>query len=178
MIDDPALALAIHHGDPAAVRILVERESPRLLRQCTRILGDADDAQDVVQDAFVIACRSIGSYRGEGTLGAWIARIAARLAFRRRRRDLRTTNFDGLEGLVGVDDPRMATLLESRGEAIRSAIANLSDVHRDVITLRYFGELTLDEIAASTGRPVNTVKSDLHRALKRLRSALERESAA
>lgn len=178
MTDDLALALAIDRGDVAAVRVLVDRESPRLIRLCARILGDADDAQDVVQDAFVIACRSMASYRGDGSLGAWVSRIAARLAFRRRRQDQRTLNLAGLDDLAGVDDPQMATFVAAQGDSLRSAIACLSDLHREVITLRYFGEMTLDEIATATGRPMSTVKSDLRRALKRLRSELERESAA
>lgn len=178
MHDDAALADAIAHGDQGALRSLIERESARLVRQCARIVGDADDAQDVVQETFMIAYRSIGAYRGEGALGAWLSRIALRLAFRMRRSQARLVPIGDHAPFPPGHDPSTALAGLLASEAIRAAIELLPDAHREVVMLHYFGELTLDEIAAATGRPPGTVRSNLHRALKRLRVDLQREAAA
>lgn len=176
--DDVALADAIAHGDQSALRSLIDRESARLVRQCARVLGDADDAQDVVQETFMVAYRSIGAYRGEGALGAWLSRIALRLAFRRRRNQARLVPIGEYGPFVPGGDPSTAVAGLLASEAIRAAVKLLPEAHRDVVILHYFGELTLDEIAAATGRPPGTVRSNLHRALKRLRADLQREPAA
>lgn len=176
--DDAALAVAIAHGDQSALRSLIERESGRLVRQCARVLGDADDAQDVVQETFMIAYRSIAAYRGEGALGAWLSRIALRLAFRRRRNQARLVAIADHAPFHAAGDPSTALASLLASEAIRAAVELLPEAHREVVILHYFGELTLDEIAAATGRPPGTVRSNLHRALKRLRTELQREAAA
>lgn len=175
---DAALAAAIARGDQGALRSLIDRESARLVRQCARVLGDADDAQDVVQEAFMIAYRSIGAYRGDGALGAWLSRIALRLAFRRRRSQARLVPMGDHGPSAPGGDPYTAVARVLEGEAIRAAVELLPEAYREVVILHYFGELTLDEIAAATGRPPGTVRSNLHRALKRLRADLRREAAA
>lgn len=176
MPDDNALAAAIARGDQGALRSLIDRESARLVRQCARVLGDADDAQDVVQEAFMIAYRSIGAYRGDGALAAWLSRIALRLAFRRRRGQARVVPMG--DQVAAGGDPYSAVARVLEGEAIRAAVELLPESHREVVILHYFGELTLGEIAATTGRPPGTVRSNLHRALRRLRADLRREVAA
>ena len=76
---------AVLGGDRDAFRVLVDANAPAVVRACDRILGDRHEAEDVAQEAFVIAYRSLASWRGEGTVGAWVTRIAVRLAIRRRR---------------------------------------------------------------------------------------------
>lgn len=176
-MDDMAMAAAIARGDSGAIRVLVDRESARLARQCTRILGDPDAAQDVTQETFLVACRSMTSFRGEGTLGAWLSRIAVRLAWRQRRYDRR---FEPLGDRETLPAGSAWSLPEgARGlDLIRSAVSTLPESQREVVMLHYFGELTLREIAAASGRPLGTIKSDLHRALTRLRVDLRREAAA
>jgi DNA-directed RNA polymerase specialized sigma24 family protein len=75
-------------GERDAFRILVDRESGPVIRACYRVLGDMHEAEDVAQEAFVSAYRSLSAWRGEGPFGAWLTRIAVRLAIRQlgRRR--------------------------------------------------------------------------------------------
>ena len=75
-VDDRALVRAVLDGDRDAFRPLVEREAVAVYRTCLRILGRPQDAEDVAQEALVMAYRSIASYRGDGALGAWLSRIA------------------------------------------------------------------------------------------------------
>src|SRR6185369_12725137 len=77
---------AVLAGDREAFRILVDRESTAVVRTCYRVLGDMHEAQDVAQEAFVSAYRSLASWRGDGPFGAWLSRIAVRLAVRQAGR--------------------------------------------------------------------------------------------
>ena len=126
-----------------------------------------------------MAYRSIGTYRGDGPLGGWLMRIATRQAFRRlgQRRDAAELPPELPVGAPG-GDPVAAALAGERELAVRLAVAALSDPYREVVGLRFFGELTLEEIAAATGRPLNTVKTHLRRGLERLRPLLGSEVKA
>src|SRR4051812_44044498 len=71
--DDDA-AIVMLDGDREAYRVLVERESRGVVRACLRVLGDLQEAEDVAQEAFVSAYRSLGSWRADGPFGAWLSR--------------------------------------------------------------------------------------------------------
>ena len=79
---DRAAVDAVLAGDRDAFRILVEREGTQVVRACHRVLGDLHEAEDAAQEAFVTAYRSLASWRGEGPFGAWLTRIAVRIALR------------------------------------------------------------------------------------------------
>jgi RNA polymerase sigma-70 factor (ECF subfamily) len=178
-VDDRALVDAVLAGDRDLFRVLVEREQVVVYRACLRILGRTHDAEDVAQESFVMAYRSLGSYRGEGPLGGWLLRIATRQAYRRlgQRRETVELHADLPLGTPG-SDPLAATLAGERQRAVRLAVAALGEPYREVVALRFFGEMSLDEIAAVTRRPLNTVKTHLRRGLERLRPLIGAEAAA
>jgi len=189
--DDAAIVAAILDGDRDAYRVLVERESRGVVRACLRVLGDAQEAEDVAQEAFVSAYRSLGSWRADGPFGAWLSRIAIRLAVRQLGRRRAVTwvrpsieRGDRNEALDIVDewpdlragsgaDPERAALLGERDRALQAAVAALADPYRETVALRFFAERSLDEIASVTGRPLGTVKTHLRRGLLQLRDRLE-----
>lgn len=178
-VDDRSLVQAVLGGDRDAFRFLVEREQVAVFRACLRILGRASDAEDVAQESFLMAYRSLGTYRGDGPLGGWLMRIATRQSFRRLSQRQETAQIDAELHLAAPDpDPLTAALAGEREDAVRAAVAGLADPYREVVALRFFGGLALEEIAAATQRPLNTVKTHLRRGLERLRSALELEVAA
>lgn len=204
-IDSDALRVvaAVLEGDRDAFRVLVDRESSSLVRICYRVLGDLHEAEDAAQEAFVTAYRALATWRGDGPFGAWLARIAVRIAVRQagRRRHLTwldpragdgsgTSNGHTLEELAGdgvggrgtavgisaAADPAAVSIAAERAARVRDAVAALQEPYREVVALRFFADLTLNEISAQSGRPLGTVKTHLHRGLQRLRSSLEAEA--
>ena len=195
-LDERAVVAAVLAGDRDAFRRLVERESASVVRACHRILGDQAEAEDAAQEAFVMGYRSLASWRGDGPFGAWLTRIAVRIAVRQASRRKTVTWLD----MAGVsdgasDDPTSAfvanasmaaagrtdpSLLAARAERaadIRTAVAALPEPYREVVVLRFFGELSLEEIARQVERPLGTVKTHLHRGLLRLRGTVAPETS-
>jgi RNA polymerase sigma-70 factor, ECF subfamily len=177
-IDERSAVDAVLAGDRDAFRVLVDRESAAVVRACHRILGDLHEAEDAAQEAFVTAFRSLSAWRGEGPFGAWITRIAVRIALRRAQRRRDVAWIDPTDPARGIDvpvgpDPAAITLRSERAADVRAAVSKLDEPYRETVALRFFGDMTLDEIANQTGRPLGTVKTHLHRGLLRLRSSVE-----
>ena len=184
--DDEAVRIvaAVLAGDRDAFRVLVDRESVATVRACHRVLADLHDAEDAAQEAFVIAYRSLDSWRAAGPFGAWLRRIAVRVAIRRagsRRPMLRLdpiaadageTSPIGPLGYLSSNegDPVDASLAAEQSDGLRRAVQGLDEPYREVVLLRFFGDLSLHEIATQTGRPLATIKTHLRRGLLRLRS--------
>jgi RNA polymerase sigma-70 factor (ECF subfamily) len=178
VIDERAAVEAVLAGDRDAFRILVDQESAAVIRACHRVLGDLAEAEDAAQEAFVTAFRSLAGWRGDGPFGAWITRIAVRIAVRRAQRRRDVSWIDPTGSAVAADspggqDPAISSLRAERAAGVRSAVARLDEPYREVVALRFFGELSLDEIAVQTGRPLGTVKTHLRRGLLRLRRTVE-----
>ncbi len=133
----------------------------------------------------MIAFRSLGTWRGDGPFGAWLSRIGVRVALRLVGRRRNVTWLDPLDvdarrgdaavahSLPAPDaDPAGQAVRAERFTSIRNAVASLEEPYREVVALRFFAELSLAEIADETGRPLNTVKTHLHRGLAKLRDRL------
>ena len=185
--DDRTIVAAVLAGDRDAYRKLVERESASVVAACARVLGDRSEAEDVAQEAFVIAYRSLGTWRADGPFGAWLSRIAVRLAIRSAGRRKQVTWLDPLAaeadepgrdrfrttGTSDAVDPARTVLRAEQDARVRAAVASLDEPYREVVALRFFAERSLLEIAEATDRPLGTVKTHLHRGLARLRKDLE-----
>ncbi len=174
---DAGLVRGLRSGDEEAFRRLIELETTVVLRTCYRILGSVEDAEDAAQEAFVIAHRAMGTFRGEGSPRAWLLRIATRECWRlsaaqRRRRALDATQNPAYQTHEHAEDPAHVLIDGERRTLIRRSVEDLPEPYREVVTLRYFGELAIAEIAVLTGRPSGTIKAQLHRGVERLRRVL------
>ena len=180
--DEVALSRALVSGDERAFDVLMERESTRVFRACYRVLGRIDEAEEATQEAFVLAYRALGTFRGDGHATAWLMRIATREAWRRsaarsRRQSMsmpaQTT--ESCRSRASDPDPSDEVMRAQDQERVRMAVSRLPEPYREVITLRYFGDLSLGEIGAATRRPLGTVKAQVHRGLDRLRALIEED---
>ena len=189
--EERVIVAAVLGGDVEAFRRLVERDGPAVVRACHRILGNLAEAEDAAQEAFVTAYRSLGSWRGDGPFAAWLTRIAIRIALRQagKRRTVAWADPGGpgdatdptaadraveraSVAATAWTDPAQISVRAERATEVRAAVVALPEPYREVVAMRFFGEATLDEIARETGRPLNTVKTHLHRGLARLRDRL------
>jgi RNA polymerase sigma-70 factor, ECF subfamily len=177
-VEDPALIGALRSGDRRAFAVLVQHETRAVYQATYRILGRTADAEDVTQEAFVAAYRSIGTFRAEGSLRGWLLRIATRIAFRRLSQRRETADLAAVGEPVLADrsaEPARAVIAAERQQTVRDAIEELPDPYREVVALRFLADLSLAEVAEATGRPLNTVKTHLRRGLERLRPRLAPE---
>ncbi len=143
-----------------------------------RILGDRDAAHDAANMAFIKAYRSIGSYDPARPIRPWLLRIAVNEAItigRVRTRDhaRQAPEADAERVADRAATPERETLDRESREAIRAAVAELPERYRVVVVLRYFNELSVDEVAAATGRSSSTVGVQLLRGRQLLRKAMD-----
>ena len=158
---------------------LVDRPAlDRAYRYATLVLGSRSDAEDATHDAALTAWRRFGDLRDRDRFDAWFGKIlvnSCRDQLRARRRTpLSLDEEPSSEPGRGIRNPRV-TADETNAIAVRDSLAgalrSLSPEHREVVVLRFYLDLTVDEIAARTGTRPGTVKSRLHHALRRLRMA-------
>jgi RNA polymerase sigma-70 factor, ECF subfamily len=146
-------------------------------RFATLMLGDRGDAEDATHDAALTAWRRFGDLRERDRFEAWFGRIlhnVCRDRLRARRRSPVSLDLDPPTPATAARfaSPDQAETIVRR-EALGSALRTLTPDHREVVILRFYFDLTIEQIAARTGTGKGTVKSRLHYALRYLRSAVE-----
>lgn len=171
MESDEELMRAVAHGDERALASLVERYAPRIHAFLTRVTGDRDDADDLLQDTWMRVARGARGFDAARQVRPWLYGIAANLArdlHRRRAVRLRAAR----EGGVTASEPQ-ATVRTVERIDMRERLARLPERLREVLVLRYFDGLDEAEMAVALGIPRGTVKSRLHGALRALRQEWE-----
>jgi RNA polymerase sigma-70 factor (ECF subfamily) len=164
-------------GDVDAVAEIVRRHERRLRIVLLRILDDARDVEEAVQDAFVQAWRNLDRYRGDAALFTWLYRIGVNAALARaRRREPVAVDLDVLEASGAGAQPEQ--LPEAAAEASRlrdlvvTALAELPFEYREAVVLRDVAGLSNAEVAAALGVTVAAAKSRIHRGRLQLRDLL------
>ena len=181
LVEDADLIRRAQRGDDDAYGRLVERYQTIAFRTAWLVCGDAAEAEDAAQEAFLKAHAALARFRPGAPLRPWLLRIVANEARNRRRSAGRRTNLAGRVARVGgrEDDPgpEAAVLAgEQRGQLV-AALDHLDPGQRQVLLLRYVLDLSEHECAAVLGCRPGTVKSRTSRALERLRAQLEDDGA-
>ncbi len=182
--DDQKLIDRCLDGETAAFGELVRRYQDRLYNTVYRLVDNSEDAQDIVQDAFLNAYQSLDGFKGDSQFFTWLYRIAVNTAIshKRRQRVLLSINA-GRNGANGVQ-PLDASEYSRPGEAleraeqeqrIQEALSRLSPEHRAVLVLKDLEGQKYEEMAEVLGVPIGTIRSRLHRARAELRELLEHE---
>jgi RNA polymerase sigma-70 factor (ECF subfamily) len=179
--DDASLVRELQRtGDDELFRILVQRHKRRVFRVAAAVLGPGREAEaeDLTQEAFLLAFRKLGSFRGDSAFSTWLLRVTRNLAIdRRRRADLRQPHVseDELATLpavgAGTNPEERAAASEQRERVLRQ-LALLPEPQRTAVYLHYWLDSPVAEMAELLELKPETVKSHLHRARQRLAGAL------
>jgi RNA polymerase sigma-70 factor (ECF subfamily) len=169
---DQAIIDRILAGDDEAFGQLVERHHERCVRIARRILGNREDAEEAVQDAFLRAYRALASYEERERFAAWLTRILVNQC-----RSLRatTTRREQLFSELELDDARFGNYSAQESDAwpeLDHVLAQLPVEQREALVLRYADDLTYDEMSRITGAGTSALKMRVQRAFTRLRALL------
>lgn len=184
--DDSVLIQKCVRGDRAAFGLLVRRYQDRLFNTVVRILGNADDAADIVQESFLHAFVKLDAFKGDARFFTWLYRIAvnASISLKRKQRVVLSTDSHDLlprlqESIDQSESSRPESVLERRERIaqLETALNLLTPDHRAVLVLKEIEGCNYESIAEILRVPVGTVRSRLHRARLELRDQLLKESA-
>ena len=188
-LPDAEIARRIAAGDEDAFRLLMRRHNQTLYRTARSILKDDAEAEDAVQEAYLLAYRAMGAFRGDAKLSTWLVRIVANEAIARsrkrsRRAEVIRLDCDG-ESASAAEEANMNESESERPEEgalraetrrmLETKIDGLPDAFRAVFVLRALEEMTEKETAEVLGIPAATVRTRFFRARGLLREALARE---
>lgn len=153
---------------------MVRAHLPRIVRLCTVILGNPQEAEDMAQEVFLKAFRSIGKFRGDAGVSTWLTRIAINVCRDHiRRRKWRTQQWEEAEELMD-SAPGPTDRVMARQMAMR-ALKSLSPKEEVAVRLRFGGEYNTREIAEALDCSESTVKTYLHRAMRKMAKTLVSE---
>ena len=186
---DADIVRRVAAGDQHAFELMMRRHNQMLYRTARGILKDDAEAEDVVQDAYLLAYRGIRKFRGDAKLSTWLTRIVVNEAIARSRKRRRRAEVIRLEGdtewsgvaaeadmnEAGTELPEQAALRAEARRLLERKIDDLPDAFRTVFILRALEEMSVEEAAASLGIPEATVRTRFFRARSMLRESLARE---
>ncbi len=156
-------------------RLLTSQYGEQLYWHIRRIVVGHDDAEDALQETLIKVYGSIGTFRGDGKLSTWLYSIATREALNLLRRQ--TKLFQSIDALAPALTSRLQaeTPLDNKAAEVlfQKALLTLPTQQRIAFNLRYYDELSYDEIARITGKNVNTLKVNYHLATEKIRTYIQ-----
>ena len=175
--DETSIRLTLE-GDREAFGQLVRKYQDRLFNGMVQILRSEPEAEDVVQEAFVLALTKLESFQGKSQFYTWLYRIAYNLSITRLRRKKPTVSMEigedaSLEFEGDLPAPGEQMMREEQAKQLMQALDRMSAEHRSILVLREMENMDYSEIADVLDLPVGTVRSRLHRARIQLRELLE-----
>jgi RNA polymerase sigma-70 factor (ECF subfamily) len=169
--EDHRLMVRVAEGDADAFRTLAERHAPSITAHAKRMLRDASEAEDVVQEAFLRLWKTAGSYRPEARLSTFLHHIVHNLCLDRLRAK-RPTDADALDALVSEDRPSRELMMQSRARRVHEEVLALPERQRAALSLVHFEGLSNLEAAQILEVTVEALESLLSRGRRTLRERL------
>ena len=156
-------------------RILMKEYGHALYWHIRRIVVGHDDAEDVLQETCIKVLNSIHTYRGDGTLVAWLYRIATNEALQYLRRQTHLfQHIDSLSDILVEKLQAEASLEDNELEIVlQKALLTLPTQQRIAFNMRYYDELSYEDIASITGKSVQTLKTNYHYATQRIKNYIK-----
>lgn len=179
--NDADLVRQTLNGNTAAYNSLVQRYQRQVYNLAYRMLGNAEDAGDLVQDTFLRAYGALASFRQDASFLTWLYKIASNLCIDqlRSRKAKSTLSLDveleeGREPAADIRScgPEEAAVRGSVQDVVQKAVLNLPEKYRAVVVMRHLQDMSVDEIARVLDLPTGTVKTHLFRARDMLRGRL------
>jgi len=165
-------------GDRSAFAQLMHRYAGAVYNLAYRMLGSAEDAEDASQEIFLRAYTRLASFDRGRKFSTWLLSIGSNYCIDRlRRRRFSWMTLDDAAFALPSDEPgpERSALVRERRAIVQRALQQLPDTYRAVTVLRYYNDLSYEEIAQATGLPESTIKTRLHRARHMLAEALGSE---
>lgn len=184
MVDIPfELVTKASHGDAAAFEEIYRRSSGFVYSVALRVTGSAAEAEEVTQEAFIRAYRSLGGFGFRSSFTTWLYRIATNLAvnaYRRKAREAgrRAEYDDAVEAVPAEPEAGKGIDREDTERTLRDLLAVLTPEHRACIVLREIEGLRYEEMAAALHININTVRTRLKRAREALMAAAKKRGVA
>jgi len=175
-MNDSELAAGLSNGSRNALEEIVDLYGDRLLRSAFILCNNETEAKDLVQETFVQAIQSAGTFQGRSALYTWLHGILLNLTRHHIRKQQKLDYVENIPEPEPDRRPETSPLdLNSASELLLSAIRQLSFQHREAVVLRYYQGMPLETIAEQAGVSIGTVKSRLFYALRELRKKLPGE---
>ncbi|MBX3046174.1 MAG: sigma-70 family RNA polymerase sigma factor [Anaerolineales bacterium] len=177
-MDQANLVELARRGDQTAWAELVRLHKEAVFRLAYLHLGDAADAQDAAQDCFVRAYKHLGRFDAQRPLRPWLLRIVANLARNRQRSASRywaALQRAARQQPQAAEGPQAGSEAAQQAHELWSAVRRLPAAMQNVIYLRYFLQLSVEETAQALDQAAGTVKSQTHRALQKLHAIIRAE---
>lgn len=182
---DPELVKLILQGQREAFRHLMQRHNQRLFRMARGVVNDDAEAEDVVQQSYLLAYAKLDTYRGESSVLTWMTRIVLNEAYGRLRERKTTVGLEQMDAgqmgtgnviafpaKFGSEDPAASAARGQIRQLLERSIAALPEPFRIVFIMRDVEQCTIEETSMALGIRAQTVKTRLHRARRQLRAAL------
>jgi RNA polymerase sigma-70 factor (ECF subfamily) len=163
-------------GERVAFELLVDRHRPAVTAVAMRMLRDPEDAQDAVQETFLKACRALPSFEAGRPMLPWLLRICSNCCVDIiRSRRVVTDSLDAHEHIISDAKADVSGGAESSIglDLVKASISKLPNRYREIILMRHFNHMDVNEIALALGKPEGTIKSWLFRARAMLKKDLQ-----
>ena len=172
---DEALIGAIAAGDRRTMQALYARHNVRIYRFVLRLTNDSSLAEDIVSEVFIDVWRGAEGFKVKSRVSTWMLAIARHktLSALRRRSDEQLDEDAAAAIADPADDAETTANNRDRSAIVQRCLSQLSALHREVLDLVYYHEKSVDEVAEIVGAPVNTVKTRMFYARKRMQTLLE-----